>query len=115
MLFIFYIYLKKSAEEQLQKLVYGSSLTYLTNRCAFTSKAGGCLHRWRLSRHVWRDLADYNHLSGVTRAVWGTPTRNAAHFTFRGARRSWFNYDGYRPIEVLNHEGKTVKMRFKLN
>lgn len=90
-------------------------MTYVTNRCGFTSKAGGCLHRWRLSRHVWRDLVDYNHMSGVTRAVWGTPTKNAAHFTFVGARRSWFNYDGYRDIEVLNKRGEFVKKRFKLN
>ena len=54
-------------------------------------------------------------MSGVTRAVWGRPTKNAAHFTFVGARRSWFNYDGYRDIEVLNKRGEFVKMRFKLN
>lgn len=68
-----------------------------------------------MSRHVWRDQVDYNQMSGVTRAVWGVPTRNAAHFTFKKARKTWFNYDGYREISCLDRNGQTQKYRFKLN
>ncbi|RNA19035.1 28S ribosomal mitochondrial [Brachionus plicatilis] len=106
---------RKAAEEQLQKLTRHSTISFINNRCQFTSKAASCLNRWRLSRHVWRDLADYNQMSGVTRAVWGTPTRNAVHFTFKKARRNWFNYDGNRDISFIDRNGQTHKYRFKLN
>lgn len=107
--------LKKAAEEQLQKLTRHSTISFITNRCQFTSKAASCLSRWRVSRHVWRDLADYNQMSGVTRAVWGTPSRNAVHFTFKKSKRNWFNYDGYRDISFLDRNGQSHKYRFKLN
>ncbi|CAF1010948.1 unnamed protein product [Brachionus calyciflorus] len=106
---------KKVAEEQLQKLSRHSTLAFINNRCQLTSKAGGCLNRWRLSRHVWRDQADYNQMSGVMRSCWGVPTRNAVHFTFKKARRNWFNYDGFRDISYIDRYGQTHKQRFKLN
>lgn len=31
----------------------------------------GIVKEWRMSRIVWRHLADYNKLSGVQRAMWG--------------------------------------------
>ena len=92
-----------------------SSLSHITNRCGFTSKAGGLMHKWRISRHVWRDQADYNQLSGVTMATWGSPTRNAANFTYRGAKRNYFNYDGMRTVQLLGKNGEITKYRFKLN
>lgn len=79
-----------------------------------TSKAGGCLHRWRLSRHMWRSFADYNQMSGVTRSTWGTPSKNAVMFTFRKQKKSWFNYDGYRMISYTDQKGRAQKQRFKL-
>nr|CAG4649884.1 EOG090X0MNX [Scapholeberis mucronata]SVE94038.1 EOG090X0MNX [Scapholeberis mucronata] len=42
----------------------------MKNRCAITSRPRGVVTRWRLSRIVWRSLADYNKLSGVQRAMW---------------------------------------------
>lgn len=106
--------LKKSAEEQLQSLTKHSTLGYITNRCSLTSKAGGCLHRWRLSRHSWRTLADYNQMSGVIRSTWGVPSRNSAMFTFRKQKKSWFNYDGYRMISYTDKLGSERKKRFQI-
>lgn len=48
-----------------------ASDNYLINRCALTSRARGKLRRYRLSRIVWRDLADHGLLSGAIRAKWG--------------------------------------------
>ncbi|KAG8225201.1 hypothetical protein J437_LFUL009488 [Ladona fulva] len=42
----------------------------LVRRCAITSRPRGVVHKWRLSRIVFRHLADYNKLSGVQRAMW---------------------------------------------
>ncbi|XP_015596529.1 28S ribosomal protein S14, mitochondrial [Cephus cinctus] len=42
----------------------------ITFRCALTSRPRGVVYRWRLSRIVFRDLADHNLLSGVQRAMW---------------------------------------------
>ncbi len=86
----------------------------MNDRCGFTSKAGGVLARWRLSRNVWRDIVDYNQMSGVMRATWGVPTRNAAHFTFKKSKRTWLKYDGYRMITVLDRNAHLNKLRFKL-
>lgn len=106
--------LKKAAEEQLQRLSRHSTLKFVTNRCILTSKAGGCIHPWRLSRHVWRIQADYNQMSGVTRAVWGVKSKKAVMFSFRKAKRNWFNYDGIRLINYTDVDGSVQKQRFKL-
>ncbi|XP_076165394.1 mitochondrial ribosomal protein S14 isoform X2 [Ptiloglossa arizonensis] len=47
-----------------------TAMRQLTKRCIITSRPRGVLHRWRLSRFVFRHLADYNKLSGVQRALW---------------------------------------------
>ncbi|GFO04591.1 28S ribosomal protein s14, mitochondrial [Plakobranchus ocellatus] len=39
-------------------------------RCILTSRPRWCIHKYRISRIQWRLLADYNKLSGVTRATW---------------------------------------------
>lgn len=41
------------------------------NRCSLTSRARGKYLRFRLSRMVWRDLADHGLISGAIRAKWG--------------------------------------------
>jgi ribosomal protein S14 len=99
----------------MNKISHHSFVSHVNDRCGFTSKAASCLSRWRLSRHVWRDLADYNQMSGVIRARWGTPTRNSATFTFKRGRRSWLQYDGMRTISVLDRHGETQRMRFRLS
>ncbi len=107
--------IQKAAEEQLQKLTRHSSINFVTNRCILTSKAGGCIHPWRLSRHVWRLHADYNQLSGITRSVWGVKSRKAVMFSFKQVKRNWFNYDGNRLVDYIDVDGSMKKQRFKLN
>ncbi|RZF40578.1 hypothetical protein LSTR_LSTR013292 [Laodelphax striatellus] len=64
--------LKELAHEQMTQLPldvnrYHNSIY----RCAVTSRPRGTVHRWRLSRIVFRHMADYNKLCGVMRARWG--------------------------------------------
>ena len=48
-----------------------ASVNHLNNRCSLTSRGRGKFWRYRLSRIVWRDLADHGLLSGPIRAKWG--------------------------------------------
>nr|SVE79287.1 EOG090X0MNX [Daphnia lumholtzi] len=56
--------------KMLAEIPRDASLSRVRNRCAITSRPRGVVTRWRLSRIVWRSLADYNKLSGVQRAMW---------------------------------------------
>ena len=40
------------------------------NRCVLTSRPKGVVGSHRLSRIMWRLLADYNKMSGIIRAKW---------------------------------------------
>ena len=55
------------------------------------------------------------HMSGVMTAKWGTPTRNAVHFTYKGARRTWFNYDGIKNISFMNKKGEVKWFPIKMS
>lgn len=48
-----------------------ASLSHTNNRCSITSRSKGVVHQYKLSRMVWRDLADHGHVSGAIRAKWG--------------------------------------------
>lgn len=63
--------LREIADAEIAAFPRDSCLVRVRERCALTSRPRGIVHRWRLSRIVWRDLADYNKLSGVQRAMWG--------------------------------------------
>lgn len=58
------------ALEERQSTPRDSSICHVNNRCSLTSRARGKLLHWRLSRIVWRDLADHGLLSGAIRAMW---------------------------------------------
>lgn len=58
------------AGKELSALPRDAHVLRTTNRCVITSKPRGVVPGWRLSRIVWRAQADYNKLSGVTRAWW---------------------------------------------
>jgi len=62
--------IKEIAHEEIKALPRDSSIVKIRSRCAVTSRPRGVVYRWRLSRIVWRHLADYNKLSGVQRAMW---------------------------------------------
>lgn len=42
----------------------------IRERCAITSRPRGCVKQFRVSRIVFRQLADHNLLSGMQRAMW---------------------------------------------
>merc|ERR1711928_307140 len=64
------IEIKEIAHQDINALPRDSSIVRIRSRCAVTSRPRGVVYRWRLSRIVWRQLADYNKLSGVQRAMW---------------------------------------------
>lgn len=58
------------ADTEIAAFPRDSCLVRVRERCALTSRPRGIVHRFRVSRIVWRHLADYNKLSGVQRAMW---------------------------------------------
>ncbi|XP_045470391.1 28S ribosomal protein S14, mitochondrial [Harmonia axyridis] len=62
--------IRELADAEIQAFPRDSALLHLTNRCVVTSRPRGNVMRWRLSRIVFRHLADYNKLSGIQRAMW---------------------------------------------
>lgn len=62
--------LREIVDQEIAAFPRDSSLVRCRERCAITSRSRGIVHRWRLSRIVWRNLADNNKLSSVQRAMW---------------------------------------------
>ncbi|KXJ77487.1 hypothetical protein RP20_CCG007396 [Aedes albopictus] len=62
--------LREMASAEIHAFPRDTSLVRVRERCAVTSRSRGIVHRWRVSRIVWRHMADYNKLSGVQRAMW---------------------------------------------
>lgn len=64
-------FLKDIAEHELRVMVpLDTAHRRIMPRCALSSKNKRSVMRWKLSRHIFRDLADYNKLAGVQRARW---------------------------------------------
>ncbi|XP_022122931.1 28S ribosomal protein S14, mitochondrial [Pieris rapae] len=63
--------IREIADKEINKFELNATPSHINNRCAVTSRPRGVVKEWRLSRIVWRHLADYNKLSGVQRAMWG--------------------------------------------
>lgn len=53
-----------------EKIPRQTALRQIQSRCILTSRPRGNVLRWRISRIMFRHLADYNKLSGVQRAIW---------------------------------------------
>ncbi|XP_008824324.1 28S ribosomal protein S14, mitochondrial isoform X2 [Nannospalax galili] len=62
--------LQEIADEEIAALPRDSCPVRIRNRCVMTSRPRGVKRRWRLSRIVFRHLADHGQLSGVQRAMW---------------------------------------------
>lgn len=62
--------LQELATQEIAALPRYGCISQLQNRCSITSRARGVVRKYRLSRIVWRHLADYNYLSGWQRARW---------------------------------------------
>jgi len=65
------IELREIADAEIHAQPVNSSIVRIRPRCALTSRPRGVVHRWRLSRMVFRNYADHNLISGVQRAMWG--------------------------------------------
>lgn len=58
------------ADKEIAALPRDSCPVRIRNRCVMTSRPRGVKRRWRLSRIIFRHLADNNQMSGVLRARW---------------------------------------------
>ncbi|NP_001093268.1 28S ribosomal protein S14, mitochondrial [Bombyx mandarina] len=63
--------IREIADKQINQFEWNATPMRINNRCVITSRPRGIVKEWRMSRIVWRHLADYNKLSGVQRAMWG--------------------------------------------
>ncbi|GMN52742.1 hypothetical protein TIFTF001_021901 [Ficus carica] len=55
---------------KLSRLPRNSSFTRIRNRCVYTGRARGIVSLFRMSRIVFRDLANKKLLDGVLKASW---------------------------------------------
>lgn len=62
--------LKETAQTDIAALPTDSCVTKLHARCVLTSRPRGRYKKFRMSRIIWRHLADYNYISGAERAMW---------------------------------------------
>ncbi|KAJ6654649.1 hypothetical protein lerEdw1_006671 [Lerista edwardsae] len=62
--------LQEEADKEIAALPRDSCPVRIRNRCVLTSRPRAVVWRWRLSRIVFRHLADHGQLSGVQRAMW---------------------------------------------
>uniref|UniRef100_A0A4W5JH30 28S ribosomal protein S14, mitochondrial n=1 Tax=Hucho hucho TaxID=62062 RepID=A0A4W5JH30_9TELE len=62
--------LQDVADKEIAALPRDSCPVRIRNRCVMTSRPRGVKRRWRLSRIVFRHLADHNQMSGIQRAMW---------------------------------------------
>ncbi|KAM4721499.1 small ribosomal subunit protein uS14m [Rhinophrynus dorsalis] len=62
--------LREVADKEIAALPRDSCPVRIRNRCVLTSRPRGVKRRWRLSRIVFRQLADHNQMSGIQRAMW---------------------------------------------
>ncbi|XP_036410752.1 28S ribosomal protein S14, mitochondrial [Megalops cyprinoides] len=62
--------LQEMADKEIAALPRDSCPVRIRNRCVLTSRPRGVKRRWRISRIVFRHLADHNQMSGIQRAMW---------------------------------------------
>ncbi|MCJ8731854.1 hypothetical protein PDJAM_G00204350 [Pangasius djambal] len=62
--------LQEVADKEIAALPRDSCPVRIRNRCVITSRPRGVKRRWRLSRIIFRQLADHNQMSGIQRAMW---------------------------------------------
>ncbi|XP_060778757.1 28S ribosomal protein S14, mitochondrial [Neoarius graeffei] len=62
--------LQEVADKEIAALPRDSCPVRIRNRCVITSRPRGVKRRWRLSRIIFRHLADHNQMSGIQRSMW---------------------------------------------
>ena len=61
---------QEKAREQLASHPRDACVTRVRNRCVVTGRARGVIREYGLCRMKFRKLADFGHLSGMTRSSW---------------------------------------------
>ena len=61
---------RAQAREALNKMPRDSNPIRLRNRCQMTGRARGYMSKFKLSRIVFRELASFGMIPGVTKSSW---------------------------------------------
>ena len=61
---------QRKAKEQLANQPRDASVTRVRNRCVMTGRGRGVITEYGLCRMKFRKLADFGHISGMTRSTW---------------------------------------------
>ncbi|KAL7677705.1 hypothetical protein ACOME3_003944 [Neoechinorhynchus agilis] len=69
--------MRDDARDKMENVPWPNNPFVARDRCVLTSRWRSILLEYRISRLSFRNLADYNHLSGVIQARWKNPTENA--------------------------------------
>jgi ribosomal protein S14 len=57
-------------QEKMNTMPWRAHPNLVLNMCMFTGRSRGKLKRFRVNRHIFRNLADHSQLCGVARAFW---------------------------------------------
>lgn len=79
LILVWVFFLQEVADKEIAALPRDSCPVRIRNRCVMTSRPRGVKRRWRLSRIVFRYLADHNQMSGILRARWWLGIRWKLH------------------------------------
>ncbi len=61
---------QEKARDELAAHPRDASVTRVRNRCVLTGRGRGVLREYGLCRMKFRELADFGHISGLTRSSW---------------------------------------------
>lgn len=61
---------RMSARDALNKLPKDSSSIRVRNRCSITGRGRGNYRKFKICRNVFREMASYGQLPGVTKSSW---------------------------------------------
>ncbi|XP_041471990.1 28S ribosomal protein S14, mitochondrial-like [Lytechinus variegatus] len=62
--------IREVADQEIASFPRDSCHVRIRDRCAITSRPRSVLKKWRLSRIVWRSIADIGNMSGAQRSTW---------------------------------------------
>ena len=62
--------IQQKAKDELARHPRDASITRVRNRCVVTGRARGVVTDYGLCRMKFRKLADFGHISGITRSSW---------------------------------------------
>ena len=68
--YLFFLILKMLFQEKMNQMPKGAHPNNIKNLCMFTGARRGKFKRFRVNRHIFRQLADSGKLAGVKKAYW---------------------------------------------